>query len=334
MRLGDSARNTNHTKEIHMATATKTRKPATRKPVKARKPAREVTTELPMIDGKLDRAALLKAALEMPGSISKAFNAFHRYSFLNMLLVFMQTGKVEPLGNFNAWKRKGRKVISGPGSALFVNHPKPVYKRDEEGNVVRDEDGKAVIAFVSFTPKATVFQLHQTEGPDLVYPELPDWDKDQALANLDIEQVPFADGDSNTQGYATGNKLAMNPVAAHPLPTMLHEMAHIVLGHTAKDKAADYAAHRGVMEFQAEAVALLVAKELDVPGYNEAESRGYIQHWLGHSAGDYTAWDDESEDSVLVEDSTITAIFNAVDKILVAGRKAHYEALKEAEEAE
>jgi antirestriction protein ArdC len=270
----------------------------------------------------------------MPGSISKAFNAFHRYSFLNMLLVFMQTGKAEPMGNYNSWKRKGRNVIKGQ-KALFVNHPKPVYKRDEQGNVVRDEDGKAVIAFVSFIPKATVFQLHQTEGPDLVYPDLPDWDKDQALANLAITEVPFTEGDGNIQGYAFENKLAMNPVAAHPMATMIHEMAHIVLGHTAKDKAADYAQHRGVMEFQAEATALLVCKELDVPGYVEAESRGYIQHWLGceHGASDYVAWDEDAEDSVLVEDSTITAIFNTVDKILVAGRKAHYEKLAEAEQA-
>lgn len=315
-----------------MATATKTR---TRKPATSRKPAREVTTELPMIDGKLDRAALLKAALEMPGSISQAFNAFHRYSFLNMLLVFMQTGKVAPMGNFNAWKRKGRNVIKGQ-KALFVNHPVPVCKRDEAGNVVKDENGKAVIAFVKFVPKATVFQLQQTDGPDLVYPALPDWDKDQALANLDITEVPFAQADGNIQGYAFQQNLAMNPVAADPMPTMIHEIAHIVLGHTAEGSDAEYAKHRGVMEFQAEAVALLVCKELNVPGYNDAESRGYIQRWLGceHGVSDYVAWDDDAEDSVLVEDSTITAIFNAVDKILVAGRKAHYEELAEAEEAE
>lgn len=315
-----------------MATATKTRKPAARK---GKKPAREVTTELPMIDGKLDRTALLKAALEMPGSISQAFNAFHRYSFLNMLLVFMQTGKAEPLGNFNAWKRKGRNVIKGQ-KALFVNHPTPVSKRDEAGNIVRDKDGKAVIAFVKFTPRATVFQLHQTEGPDLVYPALPDWDKEQALANLDITEVPFAQGDGNIQGYAFERNLAMNPVASQPMATMIHEIAHIVLGHTAKDKSADYAKHRGTMEFQAEAVALLVCKELDVPGYDDAESRGYIQHWLGCEWGpsEYTAWDDEAGDTVLVEDSTITEIFTAVDKILVAGRKAHYEKLKDAEDAE
>jgi len=308
-----------------MTTATKTR---------ARKPAREVTTELPMIDGKLDRAALLKAALEMPGSISQAFNAFHRYSFLNMLLVYMQTGKLEPMGNFKAWVAKGRNVIKGQ-KALFVNHPVPVYKRDEAGNVVKDKDGKTVIAFVKFIPKATVFQLSQTDGPDLVYPTLPDWDKEQAMANLDIEEVPFKIADGNVQGYSFEQKLAMNPVATQPMATMIHEIAHIVLGHTEKERNADYVTHCGVMEFQAEAVALLVCKELDVPGYDDAESRGYIQQWLGcqHSPSGFTAWDDEAGDTVLVEDSTITAIFNAVDKILVAGRKAHFDALKAAEEA-
>ena len=319
-----------------MATTTTARKPATRKPAaKTRKPAREVTTDdgLPMLDGKLDRKALLLAALEMPGSISQAFNAFHRYSFLNMLLVFMQTGKAEPMGNFNAWKRKGRNVIKGQ-KALFVNHPVPVYKRDEAGNVVKDKDGKSVIAFVKFIPKATVFQLSQTDGPDLVYPALPDWDKEQALANLGITEVPFKMADGNVQGYSFEDKLAMNPVATQAMATMIHEIAHIVLGHTAKDKQADYAQHRGLMEFQAEAVALLVCKELDVPGYDEAESRGYIQQWLGSATSDYTEWDEDAGDTALVEDSTVTAIFNAVDKILVAGRKAHFDALKDAEDAE
>lgn len=309
-----------------MATATKTRRKA-----KARKPAREINGELPMLDGKLDRKALLLAALEMPGSISKAFNAFHRYSFMNMLLVFMQTGKVEPLANFNTWKRKGRKVISGPGSALFVNHPKPVYKRDENGVVERDENGKAIIAFVSFYPKASVFQLSQTEGPDLEYPDLPDWSKEDAMRNLDITEVPFEDGDGNTQGYSTGNKLAMNPVAEHPLPTMLHEMAHIVLGHTSKDGMEAYRTHRGVMEFQAEAVALLVSRELEIPDYDESSARAYIQSWLGGSVSDFIEHDEDAGDTALVEDSTVNAIFNAVDKILVAGRKAHFEELKAAE---
>ena len=238
-----------------------------------------------------------------------------------MLLVFMQTGKVEPLGNFNAWKRKGRKGSSAVPARRCSQPSQPVW-RDEEGNVVRDENGKAVIAFVSFTPKATVFQLHQTEGPDLVYPgSFPGWDKDQALANLDIEQVPFTDGDGNTQGYATGNKLAMNPVAAHPLPTMLHEMAHIVPGHTAKDKAADYAAHRASWSFRPRPWRSLVGQGAS-RSRPTRPSRAATSSTGWGTARATTAWDDESEDSVLVEDSTITAIFNAVDKILVAGRKA------------
>ena len=85
-------------------------------------------------------------------------------------------------------------------------------------------------------------------------------------------------------------------------------------------------------EFQAEAVALLLARELDVPGFNEADSRGYIQGWLGAGSTDFIDTDEAGE-VALVEDSTINAIFNAVDKILVAGRKAHYEELKASEEA-
>lgn len=62
---------------------------------------------------------------------------------------------------------------------------------------------------------------------------------------------------------------------------------------------------RGVMEFQAEAVAYLLAHELELCDWDPAESRHYIQNWLGREE---------------VTPSHIQKVFTAVSNILIAGR--------------
>jgi hypothetical protein len=95
--------------------------------------------------------------------------------------------------------------------------------------------------------------------------------------------------------------VAVNPTAAYPAKTMLHELAHLALGHC---KGGDET-HRGVAEFEAEATAYLVAKELELIAWDAAESRAYIQGWLGGAE---------------VTEDHITRVFAAVNKILAAGR--------------
>lgn len=81
----------------------------------------------------------------------------------------------------------------------------------------------------------------------------------------------------------------------------------MILGHCAQGRQT----HRGIAEFEAEATAYLVAKELELIDWDPAESRAYIHGWLG-GAG-------TTEDNV-------TRVFAAVNKILTAGRAAAAEA--------
>jgi hypothetical protein len=60
-----------------------------------------------------------------------------------------------------------------------------------------------------------------------------------------------------------------------------------------------------VAEFEAEATAYLVAKELELIAWDPAESRAYIQGWLGGTE---------------VTEDNISRVFAAVNKILTAGR--------------
>jgi hypothetical protein len=81
---------------------------------------------------------------------------------------------------------------------------------------------------------------------------------------------------------------------------LLHELAHLTLGHC---KGNDET-HRGVAEFEAEATAYLVAKELELIAWDAAESRAYIQTWLGGAE---------------VTETAISRMFASVNKILAAG---------------
>ena len=68
------------------------------------------------------------------------------------------------------------------------------------------------------------FVLAQTEGKEYEPPSIPDWDASRALANLQIERIPFEHLlDGNVQGYAArGRKVAINPLAALPAKTLFH----------------------------------------------------------------------------------------------------------------
>jgi hypothetical protein len=119
-------------------------------------------------------------------------------------------------------------------------------------------------------------------------------------------------------GYASkGRKLALNPVGHKDIgATIFHEIAHIVLGHTEDDSP--YAGvHRGVKEFQAEAVAYLLANELLTDKqWSPSESRAYVQGWLKGTNADQVVLGDDGE----VKETHVRAIFGAVNKILKAGR--------------
>jgi len=58
-------------------------------------------------------------------------------------------------------------------------------------------------------------------------PRLPEWNAEQALAALNIEQIAFTKTDGNCQGYACRRKIAINPVAQLPHKTLFHELAHL-----------------------------------------------------------------------------------------------------------
>ena len=103
---------------------------------------------------------------------------------------------------------------------------------------------------------------------------------------------------------ARGNRKGIAPRL--PDRTLLHEIAHIVLGHTAESLEQDGPqTPRSLREVEAEGTALLCASALNLGGVEY--SRGYIQTWLRGES---------------IPERSCQRIFKAADLILRAGRES------------
>jgi hypothetical protein len=165
--------------------------------------------------------------------------------------------------------------------------------------------GEDQTVITTFVWKPHWFVASQTNGEPIQPQQSPTWDKARALAALGIQEIPFTTTDGNVQGYAQKRQIAISPLAAIPHKTLLHEIAHVELGHTLESGFTDSEqTPRSLREAEAEAVALLLCETLELPGAEYA--RGYIQSWL---KGD------------VIPEKSAQKIFGAADRILKAGQE-------------
>ena len=152
------------------------------------------------------------------------------------------------------------------------------FKRAAQTDSVQDETAEPQTRY-AFRFRAYWFVLAQTEGDGTYAAPIPGFDIDIALRTLNITRTPFKEMNGNIQGFANGREIAVNPVAALPHKTTLHELAHVVLGHTTSEKLVDSEqTARHIREVEAESVALICCETLGLDGAEFC--RGYIQHWL------------------------------------------------------
>jgi antirestriction protein ArdC len=243
---------------------------------------------------------LLIQAVTQPGMILKAYSAFHGYSLGNQMLALVQCQirgiEPGPINTFLGWKQLNRHVRKGE-RALTLCMPLVAKKKDDNG-----EDQQFVTAFVY---KPRWFVLSQTDGEPVEMPQIAEWCKARALVALNITEATFTETNGNVQGYARKREIAISPVAAMPHKTLLHELAHIELGHTAELEFNDgEQTPRNLREVEAECVALLCLDALNLNG--AAFCRGYVQHWLRGET---------------IPEASAQKIFGAADRVLKAGRE-------------
>jgi antirestriction protein ArdC len=253
-------------------------------------------------------AQLLQDAVNEPGTISTAYRSFHNYSFGNQLLAWaqcMQRGITPgPIATFQRWKELGRYVRKGE-KAITLCRPVSVKKTRTA------EDGsEETTAATWFVYKNYWFVLAQTDGNDLEAAAIPEWNGVQALAKLEIAEVPFESTNGNVMGFARARSIAISPLNPLPHKTRFHELAHVVLGHTSEgDQNDGELTPRNLKECEAEAVALLCCSALNLPGVEF--SRGYIQSWWGEGNP--------------IPERSAQRILKAADQILKAGTTAEQE---------
>lgn len=183
-----------------------------------------------------------------------------------------------PIATFQRWKELGRHVKKGE-KALMLCMPVTVKRKTEDQ---QEHDPEQAEVFIRFVYRNNWFVLAQTEGQALAPVEIPSWNRDQALAQLAISEIPFEGFDGNVMGFARDHAIAVSALNPLPHKTTFHECAHVLLGHTTEGAQHDgEQTPRNLRECEAEAVALLCCAAMDLPGVDCA--RGYIQNWSGSS---------------------------------------------------
>lgn len=258
------------------------------------------------IEAPVDFATLIREAIENPGRMASCYRNFHRYSFGNQMLAYWQclARDIEPgpMATYKHWQSLGRHVRRGE-KAITLCQPVTI-KRDKA-----DPDSDC---FTLFTYRNRWFVLSQTDGEDYSEPApVGGWDRERALKSLGIEQVRFTMTNGNCQGYATGRKIAVNPLAEHAERTVWHELAHVVLGHTSDGQTVvdGKTLSRSLAEVEAETVSyILGAVCMGEDDKGAAESRGYIQNWFDGGNG--------------IPEKHAQRIIRAAQKIIEAGMGA------------
>lgn len=214
---------------------------------------------------------MLQNAVKEPGTVHDGYSMFYNYSLMNQFLIMSQGGN-QPVATYKKWQKLGRQVKRGEKSGISICVPRQVVIKDDAGNVEK--------SFTKFTFQRCLFTFDQTEGDsELEAPETPNFDLKKVLKHFNIKKVKFSHHNGNIQGYATVNReIAVNPVAKFKLKTALHEIAHIIHGHTDLE-AHDNTLPKDIKELEAEATAYLVLAALGKKSELKY-CRGYIQNWF------------------------------------------------------
>ena len=237
---------------------------------------------------KPDWLSMLQHALNEPGRLSNAYRLFHNYSAGNITLLdeeaTLRGEELAPIASYAGWKALGYQVKRGSKAWAMVM-PVTVHSRDDDEDGGADETQGRSKTKTIFILRNNWFTLNQVEaGPDaqpLQEPRTPEWSLERACATLNIAQVPFDLPTGNVQGYACSRGIAINPLAAFPVKTGAHELAHMLLGHIGENGIVDHEALDGPLrEAEAESTAYIVGAMLGLDESALSSSRAYIQGWL------------------------------------------------------
>lgn len=247
------------------------------------------------------------------------FSSFNDYSQKNMRLLLAQLPTATMVATASEWKNLGRFPSKGT-KALRIYGPNPEYKKDEEGNYLKDEKGKKIptgnIAGWKLVPVFDVSQTHGKELPKPIY-ELTENFKEPkhflsifnavkscTTASISLQEISREGvrGFYNRDTHSIVIRKGMNQYQT--LKTEIHEVAHSLL----HQKASEFIS-KEQKEFEAESVAYIVCQNygVDTSDYTFA----YLSSWTnkGERIADF-------ENSLKTITNTAREIIKKIDKEL------------------
>jgi hypothetical protein len=218
--------------------------------------------------------------------------AFHQYSFNNLVLILTQSPTATQVAGFRKWQQLGRQVRKGErGIRIFGFRQKKLASDDSgEDEAEAIENGEKTLTYF---PILSVFDRAQT---DLIDPTQPDpTELGHRLTGGDpagiydattnyltsigwtvtLEAIPGEVNGFTTRDGSTRVVVDANLSPAQAAKTILHEAGHVLL-HTDPDQGT-HIEHRGTTETEAESVAYIVAGILGLD--TSAYSIGYVAGW-------------------------------------------------------
>jgi antirestriction protein ArdC len=209
---------------------------------------------------------------------------FHKYSFGNILEIARQKPDAERVAGLYAWNQLGRRVKKGE-KGIRILAPIIGVRRKPDAEAEKDITTQNRAALVGFRA-AYVFDVSQTEGPDLPEPATVKGDAgenyDRLLAFIERQgiQLEFNERIAPALGVSYGGKIALLPgqSKAETFATLVHELAHEML-HKAERRTA---ITKVVRETEAEAIAFVVGKAVGLE--TGTASADYIGLYHGNAS--------------------------------------------------
>ncbi len=235
------------------------------------------------------KARFLKAAEEFRGKIEELFASgrvkefleflgrFRKYSFQNMLLVFIQRPDATRVAGLRTWNKLGRRVKKGERGIRIMA---PVFAKKKD-RPTEDENPRDEHDAVVYYRMVSVFDVGQTEGDDVPVLSRPLetahagglLDKLIRVSPVPVQLLELRAGGPNGWYVPQDKRIVVSSVLARDMQvkTLLHEMAH------ALSDPDGVAADSAIQEVVAEGAAHLVAGHLGLD--TAAYSVGYVAAW-------------------------------------------------------
>ena len=182
-------------------------------------------------------ADLLEHAVNEPGIISSAYRAFHNYSIGNQLLAWAQCiergHSARPDGHVPRWKELGRYVRKGE-KAITLCRPVTVKRTTTDRR--RDRTRRSAATWFVYRPNW--FVLAQTDGQPLPEPADADVGPGPGAGSARRHrESPSMRSTATVWASPVDGRSPSIPVNPMPHKTRFHELAHVLLGHTAEGDA-------------------------------------------------------------------------------------------------